>query len=56
MIVPLSSASANKLAVEFASGEVRKEYIARVIGEFSEYVYKLKENFPTQVNPYILQE
>ena len=36
MIVPLSSASANKLAVEFASGEVKKEYIARVIGKFPE--------------------
>ena len=38
MIVPLSSASANKLAVEFASGEVKKEYIARVLGEFPEWV------------------
>ncbi|KAK7691907.1 hypothetical protein QCA50_005312 [Cerrena zonata] len=36
MIVPLSSASANRLAVEFASGEVKKEYIARIVGEFPE--------------------
>ncbi|CAL1711603.1 unnamed protein product [Somion occarium] len=36
MIVPLSSTCANRLAVEFAAGDVKKEYLARVLGEFPE--------------------
>lgn len=44
MILPLSSASANKLAAEFASGQVRKEYIARVLGEFPKYVHLASSN------------
>ena len=38
MIIALSSQRARLLTDEFVAGTVRKEYIARVKGEFSECV------------------
>lgn len=36
MILPLNATLANTLSKEFASGTIRKEYIARCKGEFPE--------------------
>lgn len=38
LIFPLSVKVTGTLTKEFMSGRVRKEYIARCIGKFSEYV------------------
>lgn len=38
MIIPLTAECARNLSSEFAEGTIQKEYIARCLGEFSEYV------------------
>jgi tRNA pseudouridine synthase 9 len=40
LIVPLSSSRAAQVSEEFVSGKVRKEYVARVKGEFSAWVFR----------------
>lgn len=39
LIFPLTSAFASTLSEEFRAGTVRKEYVARVKGEFPMYVF-----------------
>lgn len=38
MIIPTSASCARKVTNEFVAGTVRKEYVARCIGRFPEYV------------------
>ena len=49
MILPLNPTLANILSREFVNGEVKKEYIARCKGEFTECVSSQFASYNTDV-------